>query len=125
MELAALDIRIKRVHEDPSPDDGARVLVDALWPRGVSHERAALDGWARDVAPSVELRRWFAHEPSRFPEFRARYRAELAGRGGLVEDLRRRAVEGTVTLVYAARDQEHNNAVVLAELLGEKPAPGG
>jgi uncharacterized protein YeaO (DUF488 family) len=101
------------------------VLVDALWPRGVSRERAALDGWARDVAPSVELRRWFAHEPSRFPEFRARYRAELAGRGGLVEDLRRRAVEGTVTLVYAARDQEHNNAVVLAELLGEKPAPGG
>lgn len=120
-----MGVGIKRVHEAPSPDDGARVLVDGLWPRGLSRQRAALDEWARDLAPSTELRRWFGHEPSRFPEFRARYRAELAERPARLGELRRRAAERMLTLLYAARDERHNNAAVLAELIRETPAPGG
>jgi uncharacterized protein YeaO (DUF488 family) len=99
--------------------DGYRVLVDRLWPRGVSKEEAHLDEWARELAPSPELRRWFGHDPARFDEFRRRYRDELAGREEKLGELRERATHGTVTLVYAARDTEHNDAVVLAELLQE------
>jgi len=119
----ALDLRIKRAYDAPAPDDGVRVLVDALWPRGVSRAQLALDDWARDLAPSAELRRWFAHDPSRFQAFRARYRSELVSRELPLERLRRRAAAGTLTLVYAARDQQHNNAQVLAEVLKEMPAP--
>jgi uncharacterized protein YeaO (DUF488 family) len=93
------------------------VLIDHVWPRGISRERARLDRWARELAPSDALRKWFDHRPSRFAEFRARYRDELAARSELVDDLRRRAASGRVTVLYAARDREHNNAVVLAELL--------
>ena len=118
-----MDLRIKRAYEAPTPDDGVRVLVDALWPRGASRAQLALDDWARDLAPSAELRRWFGHDPSRFQEFRARYRRELISRDGPLERLRRRAAAGTLTLVYAARDREHNNAQVLAEVLREMPAP--
>ncbi|MFN8160753.1 MAG: DUF488 domain-containing protein [Solirubrobacterales bacterium] len=114
-----MPIRIKRVYEPASSDDGYRVLIDRVWPRGVSRERAALDEWARELAPSDGLRRWFGHDPGRFGEFRSRYRDELAPRRDELADLRRRAGAGVLTLLYAARDREHNNAVVLAELLRE------
>jgi uncharacterized protein YeaO (DUF488 family) len=110
-------IRIKRIYDAVSPHDGHRVLVDRVWPRGVSRDQAQLDGWARELAPSTELRRWFGHDPERFEEFRRRYRAELAREQERLEDLRCRVRDGTVTILYSARDAEHNNAVVLAELL--------
>jgi len=110
-------VRIKRAYEPPEPADGYRVLIDRIWPRGVSKEEARLDEWARELAPSSELRRWFGHDPARFEEFRRRYRAELAGHEEKLRELRRRARQGTLTLVYSARDTEHNDAVVLAELL--------
>jgi uncharacterized protein YeaO (DUF488 family) len=116
----AIDVRIKRVYEAPDADDGYRVLIDRVWPRGVSRARAKLDEWMRDLAPSTELREWFNHEPDRFRQFRSRYRRELRGHADQLDELRRRGSEGRVTLVYAARDQEHNNAVVLAELLRER-----
>ncbi len=115
-------VRLKRAYEPAEPADGYRVLVDRLWPRGVAKEAARLDEWARELAPSDELRRWFGHDPAKFAEFRRRYRAELAAREEKLRELRRRARRGTVTLVYAARDPEHNDAVVLAELLRERSA---
>jgi uncharacterized protein YeaO (DUF488 family) len=110
-------LRLKRAYEPPEPSDGYRVLIDRLWPRGVKKEEARIDEWARELAPSTELRRWFGHDPERFAEFRRRYLEELADRGEKLRELRRRARVGTVTLVYSARDSEHNDAVVLAELL--------
>jgi len=117
------EIRIKRVYEVPAADDGRRVLVDRLWPRGLSKERAHLDEWLRDLAPSTELRRWFGHDPSRWAEFTARYREELAApeRQTALETLAHFASEGPLTLLYAARDTEHNEARVIAELLGRAP----
>ena len=111
------DVRLKRAYDPAEPDDGYRVLVDRLWPRGVSKDRARLDEWARELAPSTELRTWFGHDPARFAEFRRRYLEELAARAEKLGELRGRARKGTVTLVYAARDDRHNDAVVLAELL--------
>jgi uncharacterized protein YeaO (DUF488 family) len=111
------DVRLKRAYDPAEPRDGYRVLVDRLWPRGVSKERAHLDEWARELAPSAELRTWFGHDPDRFAEFERRYRAELAAHDEKLDELRRRAREGTLTLVYGARDEEHNDAVVLAELV--------
>ncbi len=113
------DVRLKRAYDPAEPRDGYRVLVDRLWPRGVSKERAHLDEWARELAPSAELRTWFGHDPDRFAEFERRYRAELAAHDEKLDELRRRAREGTLTLVYGARDEEHNDAVVLAELVRE------
>jgi uncharacterized protein YeaO (DUF488 family) len=112
-------IQTKRIYEDASPDDGYRILVDRLWPRGVSKERAALDEWARELAPSDELRRWFNHQPERYPEFRKRYRAELHAQSEKLQLLRERAKHENVTLLYGARDREHNEATVLAEVLQE------
>lgn len=112
-----MDVRLKRAYDEPAEDDGYRVLIDRLWPRGVSRERARLDEWARELAPSAELRRWFGHEPARFAEFRVRYEAELSAQSAKLDELRRRAREGTLTLVYGARDTEHNDAVVLADVL--------
>ena len=112
-----LDVRLKRAYEPAAAADGYRVLIDRLWPRGVSRERAHLDEWDRDLPPSNALRQWFGHEPSRFPEFRRRYIDELRRERPRLAELRRRAREGTVTLVYSARDSEHNDAVVLAEVL--------
>jgi uncharacterized protein YeaO (DUF488 family) len=112
-----LDVRTKRIYEEAERDDGYRVLIDHVWPRGVSRERARLDEWARELAPSDELRKWFDHSPARFAKFRARYRRELADRSEQLDGLRRRALSRRVTILYAARDQEHNNAAVLAELL--------
>jgi len=113
----AVDVRVKRIYDDPDPRDGYRILIDHVWPRGVSRERARLDDWARELAPSDELRRWFAHDPARFEEFRARYGGELVGQRDRLLELARRARRGPVTIVYAARDQQHNNAVVLADLV--------
>ena len=107
----------KRVYALPSPSDGYRVLIDRLWPRGVSKEAAHLDEWAQELAPSSELRRWFAHDPAKFEEFQQRYRSELGAQHDKLRELRDRARSGTLTLVYGARDTEHNDAVVLAEVL--------
>jgi uncharacterized protein YeaO (DUF488 family) len=108
---------VKRAYEPASPDDGHRVLVDRLWPRGVSREHARLDEWDKDLAPSTGLREWFRHEPGRYEEFRRRYVEELRAHRARIAELRRHAREGTLTLVYSARDSEHNDAVVLAEVV--------
>jgi uncharacterized protein YeaO (DUF488 family) len=113
-----IDVRAKRIYDAIEPGDGYRVLIDHIWPRGVSRERVHLDEWARELAPSDELRKWFDHDPARFAEFRLRYREELTDKTDLLEELRRRASRGPLTVLYAARDQEHNNAVVLVDLLG-------
>jgi uncharacterized protein YeaO (DUF488 family) len=112
-----MSVRVKRIYDPVAGDDGYRVLIDHVWPRGVSREGARIDDWARELAPSDELRRWFDHVPERFHEFRSRYRDELWSQGERIDDLRRIGREGQVTILYAARDREHNNAVVLAELL--------
>lgn len=117
-----MSVQIKRAYEPAESGDGYRVLVDRLWPRGVSKKEAGLDEWAKDLAPSPELRRWFGHEPARFEEFRSRYRKELSAREEELGALRQRSGRGPVTLVYGARDTEHNGAVVLAELLQGKPS---
>ena len=111
------DIRLKRVYDPPEPDDGYRVLIDRVWPRGVSREQARIDEWARDLAVSTDLRRWFGHDPARFEEFRLRYERELAEHEARLDELRERARRGRLTIVYGARDREHNNAVVLADVL--------
>lgn len=116
-----MNVRIKRVYEAPETGDGYRVLVDGVWPRGVSKAKAAVDEWRKEVAPSRELRRWFGHDPQRWDEFRRRYFAELdAADGDAIERLRERAREEGVTLVFAARDTEHNNAAALREYLEER-----
>lgn len=112
-----MDIRLKRVYDRVETTDGWRVLIDRLWPRGVSREKANLDAWETDLAPSHDLRKWFGHQPSRFEEFRSRYIEELQDQRSCLSALRRRAREGTVTLVYAAHDTDHNDAVVLARVL--------
>jgi uncharacterized protein YeaO (DUF488 family) len=112
-----VDVRLKRAYEPAERGDGYRVLIDRLWPRGVSREQAKLDEWERMLAPSSELRRWFGHEPRRFEQFRRRYIDELRGQRQRLAELRRRARHGTLTLVYAAQDEEHNDAVVLAEII--------
>ncbi|MBL8600180.1 MAG: DUF488 domain-containing protein [Devosia sp.] len=108
---------IKRVYLPPDKDDGQRVLVDRLWPRGVSKREAAIDVWLKDVAPSAALRKWFGHDPQRWEEFRRRYLAELADNTDAVDQLRELAKTGRVTLLYGALDEEHNQARVLLELL--------
>jgi uncharacterized protein YeaO (DUF488 family) len=112
-----MKVQLKRAYEPATRSDGYRVLIDRLWPRGVSKEQARLDEWAKELAPSSELRRWFGHDPARFDRFRRRYRDELVAQDQKLRELRKRAREGTLTLVYGAHDSEHNDAVVLAELL--------
>jgi uncharacterized protein YeaO (DUF488 family) len=111
-------VALKRAYADPAPGDGTRVLVERLWPRGLSKERAKLDLWLKDVAPSDELRRWYGHDPAKFAEFRRRYEAELAGEPGRAALVRLRAPaeSGPITLVFAARDAELSNAAVLRDL---------
>jgi len=113
------EIRIRRVYEEPSPADGTRVLVDRLWPRGLRKDAAALDDWAKDVAPSTELRTWYGHDPARFDEFRRRYLDELShsGQRAALGRLRALASGGPVTLLTATRDLEHSQAAVLAQVL--------
>ena len=117
MGVDADRVRLKRVYEPAGPEDGTRVLVERLWPRGLSRAEAALDGWSKDLAPSPALRAWYGHEVARWPEFRRRYRAELAGHAAAVAALRERAQAGRLTLVFAARDPEHASAAVLREVL--------
>jgi uncharacterized protein YeaO (DUF488 family) len=114
-----LDVRCKRIYDPPDDSDGYRVLIDHIWARGVSRDRACLDEWARELAPSAQLRKWFDHRPARFAEFRARYSDELIAHADRVEALRRRAADSRLTILYAARDRERNNAVVPTELLCE------
>ena len=114
------NIRIKRAYEEPDSEDGTRVLVDRLWPRGLTKEKARVDVWLKDVAPSTELRKWFAHDPAKWSEFRSRYLEELKRNKEPLSLLRQEAAKGTVTLVYGAKDQEHNEAVILQRLLMAK-----
>lgn len=115
-------IGIRRAYEPPGRDDGQRVLVDRLWPRGVAKTALPLDEWAKDAAPSPSLRKWFGHDPARWREFQARYFAELDARPDAVEELLRRARRGALTLVYAARHPEHNHALALAAYLRARSA---
>jgi uncharacterized protein YeaO (DUF488 family) len=119
LRRAVMPVRAKRIYEPVSEDDGYRLLIDRMWPRGVSRQRAALDGWARELAPSEELRRWYGHAPGRFDEFARRYRRELAPHRDELAALRELSRSGTLTLVFAARDSAHSNAAVLVELLTE------
>ena len=116
-------IRLKRAYEPASADDGARILVERLWPRGVRKEALALTAWDKALAPSTALRRWFNHDPARWEGFRARYAAELEANPEALAQLRGYLVRGPVTLVYGARDEEHNNAVALRDYLLHGPAP--
>jgi uncharacterized protein YeaO (DUF488 family) len=112
-------VKIKRIYDPPSEDDGVRILVDRLWPRGISKEAAAIDEWERDIAPSDELRKWFSHDPAKWQEFRKRYVSELRKNPEVVSKLRTLAKKGPLTLLFAAKDVAHNNAVVLRELIGK------
>jgi len=116
-KIPAAHVRLKRAYEAAEAADGTRILVDRLWPRGVSKQEAALDDWMKDIAPSTELRQWFGHEPSRWAEFQRRYKAELRGHAAELERLRGIAAKGALTLVYGARDEVHNDAVVLHDVL--------
>jgi len=114
-----MNVRLKRAYEPPAPDDGRRVLVDRVWPRGRTKADLKLDDWARDLGPSTQLRKWFGHDPARWPEFQTRYHRELAEptKAQTLDDLAVAARAGTVTLVYGARDREHNQAQVIADEL--------
>jgi uncharacterized protein YeaO (DUF488 family) len=112
-----MNIRIKRAYETPDKEDGTRILVDRLWPRGLTKEKARVDLWLKDVAPSTELRKWFAHDPAKWAEFRSRYLDELKKDKEQLSLLRQEAAKGAVTLVYGAKDEQHNEAVVLQKLL--------
>jgi len=115
--IPASNLRLKRAYAPADAGDGTRILIDRLWPRGISKQRAALDEWLKEIAPSPGLRQWFAHEPAKWPEFQRRYKAELLGHAMEIERLRGIAAKGVLTLVYGARDQEHNDAVVLRDVL--------
>lgn len=118
-------IKTKRVYEPPVPSDGARYLVDRLWPRGLKKEELALDDWLKELAPSDELRKWFAHDPRRWPEFCERYFKELETKAELWQPLLEKARVGNLTLIFSARDVEHNNAVALKMFLERKLASKG
>ena len=113
-------IKLKRVYENPSAEDGLRVLVDRLWPRGLTKERAAVDLWMKDEAPSTELRKWFGHDPAKWKQFQLRYRKELQEKKEFLQELKRKSKGHTVTLVYGARDEEHNEALILREILARR-----
>jgi uncharacterized protein YeaO (DUF488 family) len=115
-----MDIRLKRAYDPPSDDDGVRVLVERLWPRGLSKEHAAVDLWLKEAAPSPGLRRWYGHDPDKWPEFRRRYREELGARGAELDQLRKLARDGPVTFVFGSRETERNSATVLCEVVEEQ-----
>jgi uncharacterized protein YeaO (DUF488 family) len=115
--IAANNIRLKRAYEPATPLDGPRILIDRLWPRGVTKDAAAIDEWVKEIAPSTALRKWFGHDPARWQEFRRRYAAEIRERPEELRNLRTRARRGLITLVYSAHDEEHNDAVVLRDVL--------
>ena len=111
-----MKVKIKRVYEKPSNEDGMRILVDRLWPRGLTKEKAAVDLWLKDIAPSTELRKWFGHDPNKWKEFMKRYRLELKKNKKQALLLKEQARRGTVTLLYGAKDEEHNEAIVLKQV---------
>lgn len=115
--IPARNVRIKRAYDRPARDDGTRILVDRLWPRGVRKKDAAIDHWAKDLAPSAALRKWFGHDPGRWEDFRRRYVKELRSNKRLLGELRNQARRGRITLVYSAHDEIHNDAVALRRLL--------
>lgn len=117
-----IEVRVKRVYEAPAPADGCRVLVDRIWPRGLSKEAAQLDAWLKDAAPSTELRKWFGHEESKWESFKRKYFAELEQRPELIEQFIEVCTRGTMTLLFAAKDAAHNNAVALKEYLSAQRA---
>lgn len=110
-----MKIKIKRVYAQPSAEDGKRILIDRLWPRGLTKEKARVDLWLKEIAPSTELRKWFAHDPDKWDEFKKRYLKELKANSQAVEALKQEFSKGKVTLVYGAKDEEHNDAVVIQE----------
>lgn len=112
-----MKVTIKRVYEEPSSSDGQRILVDRLWPRGLTKEHAAVDVWIKDIAPSNELREWFGHDPDKWAEFKRRFSRELDDNKEVVAGLRKQLQSGHATLVYGAKDEQHNNAVVIKEYL--------
>jgi len=112
-----MKVAIKRVYEEPKESDGSRILVDRLWPRGLSKEKARVDLWLKDIAPSNELRKWFAHDAKKWPEFQERYKDELKSHSAQFAELKQHAAKGPVTLLFAAKDVEHNEAVVLQKLI--------
>jgi uncharacterized protein YeaO (DUF488 family) len=115
-----MNIQLKRVYEESSENDGKRILIDRLWPRGLTKEKARIEIWLKDISPSTELRTWFGHDPSKWDDFKRRYRNELKNNSESVSKLIEQISQGKVTLVYSAKDKEHNNAVVLVEYLGER-----
>ena len=121
--IAEANLKLKRAYEPTAADDGTRVLIDRLWPRGVSKDAAALDLWLKDLAPSTELRKWFGHDPARWAEFQLRYADEVHQHPELFKQLRDLAQKGRVTLVYSAHDEEHNDAIVLHSLLLGRAKP--
>lgn len=116
----ASHLRLKRAYAPAEAEDGVRILVDRLWPRGLSKAKAALDDWMKDIAPTTELRQWFGHDPARWTEFQHRYRAELRAHEEQLDHIRTLAKSQTITLVYGARDEVHNDAVVLRDVLLHK-----
>ena len=112
-----MKIKIKRVYEQPDKDDGLRILVDRLWPRGLTKEKASVDLWLKDIAPSTELRKWCAHDPEKWKRFRGRYETEIRHNHDLIKVLKEKARQGTTTLIYGARDEKHNEALVLKQFL--------
>jgi len=116
-ESRSMNIKIKRVYEQPDRKDGERILVDRLWPRGLTKEKAGVDLWLKEIAPSTELRKWFAHDPEKWKSFRWRYETEIRHKEDLIKVLKQKAREGMITLIYAARDEKHNEALVLKQFL--------
>ena len=112
-----MNIKIKRVYEQPAQDDGVRILVDRLWPRGLTKEKASVDLWLKEIAPSTELRKWFGHDPEKWKSFRGRYVSEIRHNDDLLKVLKQKASEGTITLLYGTRDEKHNEALVLKQFL--------
>ena len=121
--IPAANIKLKRAYEPVDPEDGTRILVDRLWPRGVSKVEAALDQWMKEIAPSTELRKWFGHDPGRWKEFCRRYSAELKQNSELLSNLRSLARQDPVTLVYSAHDEVHNDAIMLRDVILGRPVP--
>ena len=112
-------IQLKRVYDPPAPEDGKRILVDRLWPRGIKKESLKMDEWLKEIAPSDQLRKWFSHDPGKYDEFKKRYTKELEDKSEILKRIKSEAKRGKVTILFSAKDTEHNNATVLKELLSQ------
>jgi uncharacterized protein YeaO (DUF488 family) len=117
-----MELKIKRAYEKPGKEDGKRILVDRLWPRGLTKEKAGIDLWLKEIAPTAELRKWFGHDPDKWNEFKKRYRGELSNNKDQISILNEQLEKGVVTLIYGARDEKHNDALVLKEWLNRRAA---